>query len=215
MEVLTMAARCAKDCLPSEIQSTDTYNRLQMHRAIEARGDPAAESPFEAAVELLRVLIVDDHRAAADTTAMLVEAWGHDVRCAYDGTTGLSLAAAYQPNVLLLDVLMPHMSGQELARQVRQQPRLDDCFLVAVTGRTDAAHRLLCAEAGIQLFLIKPVEPSILKTLLVWEFEYASRSRRDIAIDRTLATLLDKPTLANSYSRKRSAGRVLQETVAT
>ena len=70
--------------------------------------------------ELLRVLIVDDYRAAADTMSMLVGVWGHDVRRAYDGTTGLALAAAYQPDVLLLDIMMPNMSGLELARQVRQ-----------------------------------------------------------------------------------------------
>ena len=55
----------------------------------------------------LRVLIVDDHLAAADTMSMLVRVWGHDVWQAYDGTSGLELAIAYQPDVLLLDIMMP------------------------------------------------------------------------------------------------------------
>ena len=176
-----MSAVLMKDRLPSEVGDSDAYNRLQMRRAVQTRGDPTAETPIGTAGELLRVLIVDDYRAAADTMSMLVGVWGHDVRRAYDGTTGLALAATYQPDVLLLDIVMPNMSGLELARQVRQQAGLNDCFIVAVTGRTDAEHRLQCEEAGIDLFLIKPVCPSILKALLTWEFEYVSRSRQDAA----------------------------------
>ena len=86
---------------------------------------------------LLRVLIVDDHRATADTLSTLVGIWGHEVRRAYDGVTGLALAAAFRPDVLLLDILMPDVSGFEVAMQVRRQSRFKHCFLIAVTGRTD------------------------------------------------------------------------------
>ncbi len=107
----------------------------------------------------------------------LVSAWGHDVRRAYDGTTALALAAAFRPDVLLLDIIMPGMSGLELTRQVRRQARLNDCLVIAVTGRTDAGHRLQCEEAGIDPFLIKPVDLSFLQTLLRVESEYRLRSR--------------------------------------
>ncbi len=164
-----------------------------MRRAVQARGDPTAETPIGTASELLRVLIVDDYRAAADTLAMLVGAWGHDVRRAYDGTTGLALAAAFQPDVLLLDIFMPNMSGLELAVQVRQQARLNDCFMIAVTGRTDAGHRLQCEEAGIDLFLIKPVDPSILQTLLILESEYVLRVTASNCHAYVLSTTLQLP----------------------
>ena len=85
LEVLTMSSVLMKDRLPSEVQDSDTYNRLQMRRAIQTRGDPTAETPIGSAEELLRVLIVDDYRASAKTMAMLVDVWGHDVRRAYDG----------------------------------------------------------------------------------------------------------------------------------
>ena len=84
------------------------------------------------------------------------------------------------------------MSGLELARQVRQQARLNDCFMIAVTGRTDAGHRLQCEEAGIDLFLIKPVTPSILQTLLILESEYVLRSRQDTATYDVLSTTLQQ-----------------------
>ena len=174
-----MSTVLMEDRSPNEVLSSDTHNRLQMRRAIQTRGDPTAETFVGTAGELLRVLIVDDYRASADTMAMLVDVWGHEVRRAYDGITGLALAAAYQPDVLLLDIISPTRNALELTRQMRKKTRLSDCFIIAVTGRTDARYRLQCEEAGIDLFLIKPVTPSILKTLLTWEFECNRDSSAD------------------------------------
>jgi CheY-like chemotaxis protein len=161
------------------------------------------------------VLIVDDYRASADTMAMLVDAWGHDVRRAYDGTTGLALAAAYQPDVLLLDIVMPGMSGLELAIQVRRQARLNDCLTIAVTGRTDAGHRLQCEEAGIDLFLIKPVDPSFMRTLLTVESEYRLRSRQETRTYNALSKTLQQLTDPSSHRPTHLPCRVLQGTVAS
>ena len=111
---------------------------------------------------------------------MLVAKWGHDVRRAYDGVTGLALAAAYRPDVLLLDMLMPDVSGFEVARQVRRQDRLKPCFIIAITGRTDAPHRRQCYEAGVDLFLIKPVVPAHMQTLLDLESEHVRRSSKSM-----------------------------------
>jgi CheY-like chemotaxis protein len=214
LEVLTMSAVLMKDRLPSDVLDSDTYNRLQMRRAVQTRGDPTAQAPIGTAVELLRVLVVDDYRASADTMAMLVDVWGHDVRRTYEGPTGLALAAAYQPDVLLLDILMPGMTGLEVARHVRQQARLNDCFIIAVTGRTDAGHRLQCEEVGIDLFLIKPVAPSILQALLIWEYEYVLRSRQDKATDEVLATTLNPLMDPNSQRPTQLLCDVLQGAVA-
>jgi CheY-like chemotaxis protein len=119
--------------------------------------------------DLLRVLVVDDHRPTADTLSSLVTIWGYDVRHAYDGKEGVALADAFQPDVLLLDILMSNMSGFDVAAQVRRQDPFKRCFIVAVTGRTDATHRGKCYEAGADLVLIKPVVPSHMQTLLMLE----------------------------------------------
>jgi CheY-like chemotaxis protein len=148
----------------------DVHERFD--RAIEAAasGEPIDLEPADNVDDqLLRVLIVDDHRAMTDTLSALVGIWGHDVRHAYDGVTGLALAAAFRPDVLLLDILMPDVSGIEVAIQMRRQRRLEHCFIVAVTGRTDAKHRSQCYEAGVDLVLIKPVAPPHLQTLLMLE----------------------------------------------
>ena len=210
-----MSTVLMKDRQSSEVLDSDTHNRLQMRRAIQTRGDPTAETLVGTAGELLRVLIVDDYRASADTMAMLVDVWGHDVRRAYDGTTGLALAAAYQPDVLLLDIIMPEMNGLEVARQMRQQTRLNDCFIIAVTGRTDAGYRRQCEEAGIDLFLIKPVTPSILQTLLTWEFEYVLRSRHDKATSDVLSTTFEQLTDSNLQTPAQLHCRELQGAITS
>jgi CheY-like chemotaxis protein len=139
--------------------------------------EPIVITPADNPVgHMLRVLVIDDHRSSADTLSMLVEKWGHDVRRAYDGITGLTLLAAYRPDVLLLDILMPGMSGIEVTRQVRQQDCFKSCFIIAITGRTDAQHRRKCYETGVDLFLIKPVVPTHMQTLLGLESEIVRRS---------------------------------------
>jgi len=132
---------------------------------------------------LLRVLIVDDHRATTDTLFLLAAEWGHDVRRAYDGVTGLTLAAAFRPDVLLLDMLMPKLDGFEVAMQVRRQVRLKHCFIIALTGRADVRHRAKCYEAGVDLFLIKPFRPSDMQTLLSLESERVRQLYRGASDD--------------------------------
>jgi CheY-like chemotaxis protein len=134
--------------------------------APETRQDDATILYVPAGGRALRVLVVDDHRDTADSWSALVQIWGYDARVAYDGAAAFELAAAYQPDVLLVDIAMPQMNGCQLVRQLRRQLSLTGKLLVAVTGYADETHRLLCAEAGFDLFLVKPVEPSAMENLL-------------------------------------------------
>ena len=84
----------------------------------------------------------------------------------------MALASAFQPDVLLLDLIMSEACGLALAQQMRRQARVNNCLTIAVTGRTDAGHRRQCEETGIDLFLVKPVDLSFLRTLLAVESEY-------------------------------------------
>jgi DNA-binding response OmpR family regulator len=178
-----MSALLMNECLPSEVGDSDTYNRIQMRHAVQSRGDPNAESPICIADDVLRVLIVDDNHAMADCEFKLIRLWGHDVSRAYDGSTALAFANAYLPDILLLDLNMPEMSGLEVSRRVRQQDCLKKCFIVVVTGRTESTLWPLCMQAGVDLILVKPVAPSILKALLTWEAEYVLRSRNEAPAD--------------------------------
>jgi CheY-like chemotaxis protein len=136
---------------------------------VEARqdGDWIAEIPE--CKRLLRVLIADDNRDAADSMAMLVNLWKHESQAVYDGAAALEMASVCQPDVLLLDLAMPKMDGCQVAWQLRRQSRFKDTLVIAITGYADNAHRRLCDEAGFDHYLIKPIDLSSLETLLLRE----------------------------------------------
>jgi two-component system OmpR family response regulator len=188
--ISTMAAVSNGVPLPSDIRDTNAYNRLALRRAIDSLGDLSAEVQLGGPRESLRVLIVDDYRDSADAFSMLVEAWGHDVRRAYDGPTGLALADEHQPHVLLFDIAMPDMNGLEFFVRVRSLLGMNDCLMAVLTGCTDAECWMECANAGIDLFLVKPLEPSILQEMLTWKAVETLRPWQDAATPNVLATVI-------------------------
>jgi len=113
----------------------------------------------------LRVLVVDDNRDAADSLAMLARLWGHEVDVGYNGTA-IQRVPIFKPNVVLLDIGLPKLDGNKFAKQMRDQAESRDVLVIAVTGYHDEAHRLLSKAAGIDHYLIKPVDPGVLEKLL-------------------------------------------------
>jgi CheY-like chemotaxis protein len=162
-----------------ELAPTDTFNRNQLLCREELMRDRLSKTGRAMAdPRVLQVLVVGDDRGAADELAGLVHRWGHSVRLAYDGATGLKVAAAQQPDVVLLDLAMPLENGCQVARQLRIDLSPARCFIIiAVAGRPDEECFNQCSEAGIDLLLIKPVDPSVVETLLTLEFKYVNRSR--------------------------------------
>jgi len=131
--------------------------------------DAAPASGAELAGEVLsgcRVLVVDDNRDAADTTAELVGLWGYRVRTAPDGPSALRAAREFRPRIVLLDIGLPGMDGYEVARQLRQEPELAELFLMAVTGYGQEEDRRRALEAGFNAHLPKPVDPEQLRQVL-------------------------------------------------
>jgi CheY-like chemotaxis protein len=114
----------------------------------------------------LRVLVVDDYADTRDTLRVLIDLWGHEVRTAADGTEALTLADAFMPDVVLLDVALPGMDGYEVARQLRQRPGLSAVTLVAITGFGAERDRVRAVEAGFAHYLVKPFDPEALQQLL-------------------------------------------------
>jgi CheY-like chemotaxis protein len=116
-----------------------------------------------------RVLVVDDNRDSAETIAMLVELWGHDVRVVHDGPAALASISEpidWCPEVVLLDIGLPGVDGYEVARRLRQVPALAGILMVAMTGYGQERDRQLSREAGFDHHLVKPVDPATLQALL-------------------------------------------------
>jgi CheY-like chemotaxis protein len=113
-----------------------------------------------------RILLVDDQADAIDALAMLLEMDGHAVRTAYSGADALAAVENFVPDLALIDVSMPDMSGMQLARLLRSNPALADTRLIALTGFAGEADRQAAREAGFDAHVTKPVSADQLATLI-------------------------------------------------
>lgn len=113
-----------------------------------------------------RILVVDDNVDAADTTAMLLEDLGCDVRAVYSGEAAVAMAAAWHPTVVFMDLGMPGMDGFAAGERLRSLPNGGDLTLVALSGWGQARDRDRSLRAGFDQHLTKPVDPEILRQLV-------------------------------------------------
>lgn len=127
-------------------------------------GRPTRVSPLPNHTQ--RILLVDDNRDAADSTAQVLREVGHQVRVAYDGPTALGLSEELAPNVALLDIGLPVMDGYELARRLRDQHASPQLKLIALTGYGQKADRERSLQAGFDAHLVKPVAMDELLSLV-------------------------------------------------
>jgi CheY-like chemotaxis protein len=113
-----------------------------------------------------RILVVDDNRDAAESLGMLLGMVGHEVRVAHDGLEACAAAEEFRPDVVLLDLGLPKLSGYEVARRLREAEGGSDVLLVALTGWGQEEDRRRTREAGFDHHLTKPVELEQLRRLL-------------------------------------------------
>jgi CheY-like chemotaxis protein len=117
-----------------------------------------------------RFLVVDDNKDVRDMLSLLLQAKGHDVRKARDGSEAIEVAETFLPEVILMDVGMPNLNGYEAAGRIRQLPRGNDPFIVALTGWGQPDDVRRSREAGCSAHMVKPVNMAELERMLMtWE----------------------------------------------
>jgi CheY-like chemotaxis protein len=114
----------------------------------------------------LRVLIADDDRDTVMTLATILQDEGHEVREVYRGSEVLRMVRDFDPDVALVDIGMPGMTGYDVAREVRQVFGAGRPMLIAVTGWKMPSDRILAQLAGFDHHLAKPFESSGLLELI-------------------------------------------------
>ena len=126
-----------------------------------------AEKPVAADPrQRLRILVADDNADAAETCAMLLELWGHEVEVVHGGQAAVVAAEQFRPHVALLDIGMPQLNGYQVAELMRAAPWGRHATLVAVTGWGQEEDRQHALSAGFDHHLTKPVDPKQLQPLL-------------------------------------------------
>ncbi|HYE86097.1 MAG TPA: PAS domain S-box protein [Vicinamibacterales bacterium] len=110
--------------------------------------------------EPMRVLVVDDNRDATESLAIFLRLTGNEVFVAYDGEEAVDVAERERPDVVLLDIGLPRVNGEEACRRIRAKSWGAGIKLIAVTGWGQADDRNRTAAAGFDAHLVKPIDPS-------------------------------------------------------
>jgi len=114
----------------------------------------------------IRILIVDDNKDGADSLDAILTLQANEVRTVYDGASALEAAAAFEPEIVLLDLGMPRLDGYETCRRIRATTWGKDAVVIAVTGWSMPRDRGRTKEAGFDDHLVKPVDPAMLMELI-------------------------------------------------
>lgn len=134
------------------------------------KGQTAAAEPgplqLERSQSPLHVLVVDDNHDAAETMRHLLTAMGHRAAAANSGQAAIELAERLKPDVIVMDIGLPGLSGYQVAERIRQMPELKSVVLIALTGYGSAEDERRSKEAGFDYHLVKPVDAKTLQNFL-------------------------------------------------
>lgn len=145
-------------------------------RAMQAR---VAQRPAQAEIDSepqkpLLVLVVDDSVTVRKVTSRLLERHGMNVLTAKDGVDAMLLLEEHMPDLMLLDIEMPRMDGFEVATQVRNDERLQHLPIIMITSRTGQKHRDRAMAIGVNDYLGKPYQESVLlESIAHWSKKHA------------------------------------------
>lgn len=104
-----------------------------------------------------KLLIVDDEIATVDMLKTFLQISGHDPVGAYSGDDGLVLAKIEQPELMILDLMMPDVDGYEVCRRVRSHPDLKALPIIIVSARTDQSAIEKAIDSGANVYMTKPI----------------------------------------------------------
>jgi chemosensory pili system protein ChpA (sensor histidine kinase/response regulator) len=143
---------------------------MQAHVPQQSRTLDAEPEPHKP----LLVLVVDDSVTVRKVTSRLLERHGMNVLTAKDGVDAMLLLEEHMPDVMLLDIEMPRMDGFEVATQVRNDERLQHLPIIMITSRTGQKHRDRAMAIGVNDYLGKPYQESVLlESIALWSKTHA------------------------------------------
>ncbi len=126
---------------------------------------------------MAKILIVDDNEQNCELMRDVVSTWGHDVQKVFQGTEAIQIASSYQPDVILLDVMLPGMNGFEVCRELKRNPKTDNIYIIMLTALNDVEDRIRGFKVGADSFISKPANYNELKYII------ASRVKRKQMVD--------------------------------
>jgi two-component system cell cycle response regulator len=122
-----------------------------------------------------RILVVDDHPDSRDIITLAMERWGYEAFEARDGREAMAQIESVDFNLVIIDIAMPFVSGRDVGRSIKSNPRTNHIPVLAVTALDSSEHRKMCLQAGFDDFLSKPFALVSLKSKVETLLGRASR----------------------------------------
>lgn len=192
MQLITGKRRTAQVFFKELLRSPDSGNNWSIlgtfgHDPLENMGHK----------QTYKVLVVDDEGPILELLKYNLEKEGYEVKTALDGFKAIEIARKFQPDLLLLDIMMPKMDGVETCRQIRELPELQRTFVVFLTARSEEYSEVAAFDVGADDYITKPIKPRALLSRINALFRRDSKKSdltktivvRDLTIDRTSYTI--------------------------
>ena len=135
------------------------------------------------------VLVVDDHRPVRALCRASLEKAGFRVLEAENGKEALASVRTERPHAILLDIMMPGISGWEVTAALLAERSTDEIPIIFISARTEPSDRIRAYELGAQAYVTKPFDPDVLAETVATVLGQIERGDRDAALAETLAAL--------------------------
>jgi len=126
-----------------------------------------------------KILVVDDDLDTLRLVGLMLERQGYEIVAASNGQQGLSLAKSEKPDLILLDLMMPDISGTEVARQLRSDPELENILIIMFTAKTQLEDKLEGFDVGADDYVTKPIQPRELIAHVKAVLKRSNRAKAD------------------------------------
>ncbi|ADR23345.1 DNA-binding response regulator [Marivirga tractuosa] len=144
-----------------------------------------------------KVLVVDDESDILELLEYNLTKEGYEVETAQDGKTAVEKAQKFQPQLILLDIMMPNQDGVETCRQLRETPESANSFIIFLTARSEEYSEVAAFENGADDYITKPIKPRALMSRINAYFRRDVKKQKDnnkitiggLTIDRTSYTV--------------------------
>lgn len=122
-----------------------------------------------------RILVVEDDLDSVHAMAQLIKMMGHEVQFAINGLAAIDVARGFRPDVIILDIGLPDFKGDQIARQLRYEPGLENVRMIAISGLPQEHLEERARKAGCAEFYRKPIDPAKLEELLNEDLPISTR----------------------------------------
>jgi two-component system alkaline phosphatase synthesis response regulator PhoP len=135
---------------------------------------------------------VDDDQDICELLKYNLEKEGYEVKVAHDGRKGVDLAEQFLPELILLDIMMPHQDGVETCRQIREIPELAGAYVIFLTARAEEYSEVAAFDVGADDYIHKPIKPRALMSRIQALFRREKKKKKDSSNIQIKDLLIDR-----------------------